>query len=95
MTQWIVKIGCVLVAAISGAIAGGVLALLLRKLLHRSASMGLSLLLGFGLTMLLFISSTIAFGGNHAGKLASLFDLFSMETGIMFILIAWLPDLKW
>ncbi len=95
MTRWIVEIGRIVAVAILGAIAGGVLALLLRKLLHRSASMALSLLLGFGLTMLLFISSTIAFGGNHAGKLASLFDLFSMETGIMFILIAWLPDLKW
>ncbi len=94
MTQWIVKIGYIVVVAISGAITGGVLALLLRKLLHRSASMGLSLLLGFGLIMLLSILSTLAFGENDANELASLFSLFSMTTGGMFIYIAWLPKLK-
>ncbi len=94
MSQWMVQAGIVIVVAASGAILGGICALLVRKWLHRGLPFVLSVTLGIGLTMLLSVFSTIAFGGNRAGKLASLFDLFSMETGSMFIIIAWLPRLK-
>ncbi len=94
MTQWIVQTGSTVAVAISGAIAGGMLALLLRKFLHGSVPMASSLLLGFGLSMLLFMLPIMIIGGVYAGKLASLWNLFSLEAGIIFVLVAWVPNLK-
>ena len=94
MTQWIVQTGIIVAVAISGATAGGILALLLRKLLHGSLSIAFSLLIGVGLSVLLFVLPIVVYKENYTGKFESLWQLFSLEMGIIFVLIAWVPNLK-
>ena len=92
MTQWAVQAGSVVGVAIAGAIAGGIIALLLKKWLHRSIPIALSLLLGVSLAMLLFILPILIWRGNYAGKLESLWNLFALEAGVIFGLVAHTAD---